>query len=523
MAMFERPTLSLRPFLFAAALLMPALASAESEDVPAAQDAPAEVEAPVIVVEDGPPPAPDLTELLSPLTEDRLFRDAQVSFQVVDLESGQEVYGYGADDGLAPASTMKVVTAAAALRELGPSYRYTTSLLSDGKVNNEGVLEGNLYVRGTGDPTLVVEKLWKMVYDLKLEGVDSVKGDVVFDSSFMASDLSIPGWNKKEDIKRGPSYFATLGALSLNFNTAAVVVGPGPTVGEAARAQLETAAPGIVKIDNQLVTGSRGSRRSIRMERKVEGNKMTLELRGTVPQGSSAQRYYRTVPNATAHFTAAFAAMMKDQGIKVGGHYVDGLTPDGAKAIVNLRSPPLAVILMDTNKYSNNFMAEQVLATLGAESHGLPGSTEKGLLAVGEYLTELGIPEDEYLLVNGSGLSRDARLRPTHLNAVLVDMANDNKVGQEFSASLAIGGRDGTLWSRFRDEDQVDRLRGKTGTLNGVHCLTGYVEAADGKRYAFTFLVNDLPYSISRARRVHDRFADLMFGLDREGLAENTQ
>ena len=314
--------------------------------------------------------------------------------------------------------------------------------------------------------------------------------------------------------------FPSLGALSLNFNTAALIVGPGDTVGEPARALLETPAPGVIEIESELKTTARGTRRNIRLEREVEGSKMVLKVKGTVPQGSSVQRYYRSVPDPTAYFTAAFAAMMKQHGIKVRGHYIDGTTADDAKRLVQLRSPPLAVILMDTNKYSNNFMAEQVLKTLGAEVGGLPGSTAKGVDVVRDYLSSLGIPKDEPVLVNGSGLSRELYLRPTHLTAVLVDMAHDTRVGHEFAASLAIGGRDGTLWARFRDEDQVDRLRGKTGTLNNVHCLAGYVEAADGRLYAFAFLVNDLPYSISRARRVHDRFAELMFGLDSEALAE---
>ncbi|MCB9761533.1 MAG: D-alanyl-D-alanine carboxypeptidase/D-alanyl-D-alanine-endopeptidase [Alphaproteobacteria bacterium] len=467
-------------------------------------------------------PVASLDSVLAPLTEDRLFRDSSVSLQVVDVATGQEVYAYNADTALNPASTMKVVTAAAALRELGPSYRFTTTLLRDGDVNNEGVLEGDLYVRGTGDPTMVLEKLWKMVYDLKLEGVTEVSGDVVFDRSFMDSEYAIPGWDKKEDIERGPSYFPSLGALSLNFNTVAVVVGPGPKVGEPARAQLETAAPGIIEIENELRTGSKGTRRVINLEREVEGSKMTLKVSGSIPQETSAQRYYRSVPDPTAYFTAAFADMMKQHGIKVRGHYVDGETPSDARQLVELRSPPLAMILMDTNKYSNNFMAEQVLKAVGAEAKGAPGTTAKGLEVVSEYLTELGIPEGEATLINGSGLSRELYLRPTHLTAVLVDMAHDPKVGHEFSSSLAIGGRDGTLWARFRDEDEVDRLRGKTGTLNGVHCLAGYVEAADGREYAFAFLVNDLPYSISRARRVHDRFADIMFGLDAQALAESS-
>lgn len=491
-------------------LLLGALALALAFGSTSEADGPSVVAAPVA----------SLDPLLQPLTEDRLFRDATVGLQVVDVETGQEVFSHNADLAMLPASTMKVVTAAAALRTLGPSYTWSTTLLTDGQIQPDGVLEGNLYVRGTGDPTFVVEKLWKLLYDLKLEGVTEIKGDIIFDRSFMDDVYSIPGWTKEEDVEDGPSYFPTLGALSINYNTAAVVVGPGAVVGQGARAVLETGAPGIVEIESKLVTSSRGSRRNIRMEREVEGSKMKLKLSGTVPLGSEAQRFYRAVPDPSAHYTAAFAAMVKQHNLKVSGRYLDGATPPGAHQLVELRSPALSVVLMDTNKHSNNFMAEQVLKTLGAETRGLPGTTEGGLSVVADYLKAVGVPTEEFKLVNGSGLSREFKLRPSHLDAVLVDMAHDHHVGAEFQASLAIGGRDGTLWARFREEDEIDRVRGKTGTLNGVHCLAGYVEAADGRMYAFAFLVNDLPYSISRARRVHDQFVEIMFGVDSAAVAE---
>jgi D-alanyl-D-alanine carboxypeptidase/D-alanyl-D-alanine-endopeptidase (penicillin-binding protein 4) len=161
---------------------------------------------------------------------------------------------------------------------------------------------------------------------------------------------------------------------------------------------------------------------------------------------------------------------------------------------------------MDMNKYSSNFIAEQVLKALGASNSSGPGSTLKGVEKISAYLESLGISNEEYVLVNGSGLSRRIVLRPEHLTAVLVDMASDAKVSPEFMASLAIGGRDGTLWSRFRDEKQVGRLRGKTGTINGVHCLAGYLNGSDGKSYAFAYLVNNLRGGISRARKAHDQF-----------------
>jgi serine-type D-Ala-D-Ala carboxypeptidase/endopeptidase (penicillin-binding protein 4) len=476
---------------------------------------------PVMAQDDTPPvqvvaaPSQPLDALLQPLTEDNLFRDATVALQVVDTRTGEEVYGWHQDDSLVPASTMKVITAATALKELGPSYRWTTEVLTDGKIGDDGVLRGNLYVKGSGDPEMVVETLWKLAYDLKLEGVNEVQGDIVFDDSAMTSERGIPGWKKKVDLEDGPAYNPSLGALSLNFNTVAVVVAPSETVGGDARVQLETPAPGILSVESELTTTAKGGRRHILLERAIDGRKMTLKLGGSIPQGTRAQKYYRSVADPTAYFQGAMANMLTKHGVKVRGKWREDVTPEKTKLLVRHRSSALANVLASTNKHSNNFMAEQVLKTLGMEIEG-EGSTEAGIRVVDRYLQGLGIAPEEYTLVNGSGLARGIRIRPSHLTAVLVDMEHDDQVGAEFRSSLAIGGRDGTLWARFREDDQVGRLRGKTGTINGVHCLTGYIDSEGGDRFAFAFLVNDLPYSIARARQAHDRFADVLFDLGAE-------
>lgn len=464
-----------------------------------------------LAVDGVPAPSVSLVDELAPIASDRMFRDADVAWQVVHVDSGEEVYAWGDDKALNPASTMKVLTAASALHHLGPSYRFSTELYTDGEIDASGVLRGNLYVQGHGDPTLVVERLWKLMVDLKLEGVERVAGDVVFDESWLSTDYQLPGWDKREDIERGPSYFPALSALSLNFNTVALVVGPGGEVGEPARLQLETPASGYVILDNQLTTGAQGSRRWLRIEREIVEEDLKFTVTGSIPSGSGVRKYYRAVVDPTAHFMAAWEDMEDSVGIDVTGTHRRGDTPERADLVLQLQSPPLPSILMDMNKHSNNYMAELVLRTTGAEVYG-EGTTEAGLAAIRDYLTELGIPEDEYTLVNGSGLSRDIYLRPSHLNAVLLDMASDRRVGSEFRTSLAIAGEDGTLWHRL--SDQPGRLRGKTGTLDGVHCLVGYVEAGDGDLYAFAFLVNHNNRGSSAVKKLHDRFARRMFALN---------
>jgi len=460
-----------------------------------------------------------LSEVLSPLKSDRLFRDADVAVQVVDLRSGEEVWSDGADTGLNPASTTKILTAATALKSLGPSYSFTTIVYGADEPDGAGVIGGSMYIRGGGDPTLVVEKLWKIARDLELAGITKVKGDLVLDESFFGPDHTLVGWNKKRDIERGPSYFPSLSALSLNFNTVAIVVRPGEESGKPAVVQLETPAGGYITLTSTMTTGRSGSRPTVGIERKVGKSTMTFAVEGAVPVGDRVRRYYRTVDDPTAYFGAAFRGMLADRGIEVTGKTQLGVVPESAEPLASLSSPPLSSILMDMNKYSSNFMAEQVLRTVGAETKGV-GTTASGLAVMREYLDDLGLDPATYTLVNGSGLSRNGSIPPSVLTGVLVDMAHDSRVGSEFKSSLSIAGRDGTLRRRLVDE--AGRLRGKTGTLDEVHCLAGYVESADGGLYAFAFLANGFRGGSSRVKRVHDRFARLMFEVSSDASADDS-
>ncbi|MFT7520633.1 MAG: D-alanyl-D-alanine carboxypeptidase/D-alanyl-D-alanine-endopeptidase (penicillin-binding protein 4) [Kiritimatiellia bacterium] len=481
--------------------------SADQTATPASQDSAPPVQSVVAAV----PKRVDFDVALAPIAKDRLFRVAKTALVVVDVLTGETVYERKANQQLVPASTMKVLTAASALQVLGPAYRFTTDVYVDGEVDQAGVLDGNLYVQGHGDPTLVVERLWKLVYDLRIRGIKEVRGDVVFDEGYFDTAYQLPGWDKKKDLRDGPSYFAYTSALSLNYNTAAVVVGPGAEVGQKARVFIETSAQDYVQVVNEAVTGAAGTARWVEMEREVTADKVIFKVSGTVPSDDEVKIYYRSVVDPTAHFIAAWKDMEAVHGIKVEGKHRRGTVPPGADLAYTHRSVPITAILMDMNKYSNNFIAEHVLKAVGAEAYGAPGTTEKGVRYVQEYLKTLKVDPSHHHLVNGSGLSRSATLRASVLTAVMVDMANNQAVGGEFRTTLAIAGLDGTLWARLKD--QPSKVRGKTGTIDGVHCLTGYVRAGDGRDYAFAFLVNDLRGGTSQAKRLHDRFLRRMFNV----------
>ncbi|MFT5683800.1 MAG: D-alanyl-D-alanine carboxypeptidase/D-alanyl-D-alanine-endopeptidase (penicillin-binding protein 4) [Myxococcota bacterium] len=457
-----------------------------------------------------------LAELLDPLKEDRLFSSADIGIQVVNVATGEEVYAYRADENFLPASVMKVVTAAAALRSLGPAYRFTTAVLRDeeAEIDAEGTLVGNLYIWGGGDPQLVVEQIWKMARELKLAGVNKVDGDLVFDSEYFDDEYLIAGWNKKVDITNGPAYFAPISALTVNYNTTAIVVAPGPEAGEPARVELETPVD-LFTLENTVTTGRLGSRPWMTIERDVnwKTGEITFTMEGNIPMGEEPWRYYRAVADPKTHFMDVFEEMMAAHGITVTGRSRLARAPTDTVALVSWKSPSLQDLLNQMNKNSSNIIAEQVLKAMGAEVHGAPGTTEKGLQVISDYLTSLGIPAEETSLVNGSGLSRQLTLRPSHITAVLMDMYHDRQVGAEFLASLSVGGQDGTLRRRFNDDEQAGRVRGKTGSVNGVYCLAGFIDAGDGEVYAFSFLVNNFSRSSRPVRRLQNRFGESLLEL----------
>jgi D-alanyl-D-alanine carboxypeptidase/D-alanyl-D-alanine-endopeptidase (penicillin-binding protein 4) len=492
------PRLFSRILLLAALSVHPALA----QDPAAAS--PASPASPVAAAAVAPREA--MVRALLEVERDPLFKDARVSAQVVDVESGEEVWSVGADAALVPASVMKVITTHVALRELGPAFRVGTAVLAEGELRPDGVLDGNLYLRGQGDPSLVIERAWRMVLDLKLRGLREVSGDLVFDDTYFESGASlIPGWNNPDDIANPPAYFPMLGALSVNFNTVEVAVRAGAAAGAPTTVELGAPTKAVV-IDNASATGPASGKPSLRLQRTVDEKTkvLTIRIEGSLPERAPAEVFYRPVADPTTHAWSTFQGLLAQNGIVVKGRTRPGGTPAAARVVVQDSSPPLVELTAQVNKHSNNFYAEQLLRILGAEKRGRPGTTAKGLDVVSGYLTSLGFTANDFTLVNGSGLSRDIRLRPSVVNAVLIQAARDPVSGPEFVASLSAAGRDGTLRRRYRDDGMKGRVRGKTGTLAGVSSLAGYVRSVDGRLYAFTVFANGTANATARTRTVQD-------------------
>ena len=438
--------------------------------------------------------------LVSSLEHTEQFGRMDAAVRVVHLGTGEVVYDRQGERAMVPASTTKLVTAAAALHVLGPGYSWVTDLRGTAEPE-DGVLDGDLYVVGGGDPTLTTEDLWRLLQDLRANGVERVTGDIVLDDTRFVDDPVIPAWDNRDDHEEGPSYFPGIGALGLDFGVLTMVVRPASEPGRPALVRFEIPAPGYAEVEADVQTTTR-RRPRLELERETHGRKLVFRLTGAVPAGSRVRSLRRAVVDPSAYFRAVLSELLKQTGPRVEGTIRFGQLPTDTTHRVGVRwSPSLGAVLMDTNKWSSNFMAETVLRTLGAEAGG-EGSTAGGLAVVQEWMEALALPTEGVVVANGSGLSRDTRLSPAFLCALLQRMAADPRVGHEFAASMAIGGMDGTLRLRFRDFPA--RLRGKTGTLAGVHALAGYLEADDGQLYAYAFLANEIRGGTRVAKELMD-------------------
>lgn len=411
--------------------------------------------------------------------------NARVSMQVESLDDGQVVYSRNADDLLNPASNTKLVTAAAGLLRLGPEYRFTTDYLADKPIQRGRI--STLYVKGRGDPSVTTERLDGLVSDLWHRGVRSV-GEIVLDDSFFDREQFGPGWEQEVSDK---AWAAGVGALSLNHNSVAIYISAGDRLGARARVEVEPDARDYFVVDGRVTTVRANGRRKLRPHTVAEGDRTRIVVEGRIPLHAQTAVMFRRVGDPTFYYGQTLRMLLRQRGIRVTGRVKRGAAPPAAVLIQSYDSAELAAIIRDMNKVSSNFIAEMVVKTLGAELKGTPGSWAKGLEVEEDLLGELGIPRGTYVLKNGSGLNDTNRFTARQLATLLQAVWKRFPVASEFVSSLGIAARDGTMRLRMEGTDAAGRLRAKTGTLEGVTALSGYVQSLGGERFVFSVMVND--------------------------------
>ncbi len=415
------------------------------------------------------------------------LENANYGVEIREAESGKVIYSKNPDKLLTPASNMKLVTGAAALSGLGRSFRFLTEVYAEGDIER-GVLKGDLYLKGYGDPSLVDERLWILARDVAYSGIKQIRGKIIADDTYFDGVLHSEEWGNI-----GPeAYYAPISALSLNFNTFVVTANPASRAGRPPK--LFYMPPDKhLRLVNRALTVNGNGRCNLKVVENPE-RVNSYEVVGTIPVNSETTTIRRTIKDPALYTAGSFEAYLASWGVKVGGEITKGEVPKKAKLIAIRKSEPLSEIIWSMGKISNNFVAEQVLKTMCAENDSSEtdsATADCGIKVVEKYLEGLDIKPESYIMVDGSGLARDNKLTPSVINRVLLAMYRNPNLWPEFAAGLSVAGIDGTLEKRFLDSPLKGKLRAKTGHLMGVNSLSGFMPTKKGKMLVFSMMFND--------------------------------
>lgn len=416
----------------------------------------------------------------------RRIPETALSVLVHEIGRDEPLVSYNASVPRNPASTMKLVTTYAALELLGPAYAWRTRAWAIGPVNDLA-LQGDLVLEGGGDPFMTAERWWGFVNGVRQAGIERITGEVVIDNTYFQSQ----GDDRAAfDDRPYRSYNVLPDALMVNFQTVNVGVVPDAASGTV-RARVNP-QPANMVVENSVRLDREPCRRGaggvvVAMPDGPTGNR--LNLGGHYASGCGPLSVTRAVMRAPDFAFGTFKTYWQQSGGTLDGGMRLGPVPADARLVYTHESLTLAEVIRLVNKHSSNVMARHLLLTIGAEQAGRPATTAAGARAVAEFLASRGIAIGDLVIENGSGLSRIERISARGLADVLLD-AWKSPYAPEFQASLPLSAVDGTLLRRFRAPGMEGRLRMKTGNLQDVSALAGYVNAASGKTYVAVIILN---------------------------------
>ena len=445
-------------------------------------------------------PALALAQLPAPV-RDALARagvpESAVSAVVEPAGGGPRLASLNADRPLNPASAIKLVTTYAALDLLGPAYAFKTDVLVAGELSG-GVLAGDLVLKGGGDPKLTYERLWQLVRQLRARGLREIRGDVILDRSFFAPAPHDPAGFDGESRR---AYNVGPDALLVNFKAIDFRFVPEPS---GVRVLGEPDFPNVeIASRVKAVAGACNNwRRGIKYEIEENGLLATVVFSGTYPADCGEKTWPLSVFDADRYAESAFRWIWSETGGRFTGKVRAGTAPAGATLFHRFESEPLAALVRDMNKFSNNVMARQLFLALSAQK-GAPGDAAASERLVREWLAAKGIAAPGLALENGSGLSRTDRIAASTLAAIL-RAAWAAPVMPELVSSLSLFAVDGTFKTRNGSSAGQAHLKG--GTLTGVQSVAGYVLDAKGERRVVVMIVNH--ENANRAQPALDALVD---------------
>ncbi|OGB22641.1 MAG: D-alanyl-D-alanine carboxypeptidase/D-alanyl-D-alanine-endopeptidase [Burkholderiales bacterium RIFCSPLOWO2_02_FULL_57_36] len=382
-----------------------------------------------------------------------------------------------------PASTMKLVTTNAALELLGPVYTWKTQAYASALQVGD-VLHGDLIIKGSGDPKLVLEKFWLFLREIRSRGIREIRGNLLLDRSLFeqgAHDAALFDGDPLRVYNVGPD------ALLLNFKALNFRFVPNEA-GAAVNVTIDPPIDGYPVIAPRLSNGECGDWKS-KLQGVFNGHDSGFSGAFSLSCGERSWHVHPYQMTQNQYFEAVFRKMWTELGGTLIGEVKNGEIPVNARLVGESESAPLSEVIRDINKYSNNVMARQLLLTLAADVFKLPANAERGAQVLKTWMNRKNISAPELVIENGSGLSRVERISAETLGRMLV-AAFRSPVMPEFISSLPLAGHDGTMRRRLTTRTAAGNAHIKTGSLTDVRAIAGYVLAASGKRYALVFIIN---------------------------------
>lgn len=415
---------------------------------------------------------------------------ARVGVSVIDLTTGAELAARDADHAMNLASVTKLLTSTAALATLGSGFRWRTSVYG-AEPDERGAIAGELHVRGRGDPMLDAAGLRALAADVAARGVRSVDR-LVLDAGYFDDATEPPHFDEQP----GETAYFRAPVASFGVARSAVTVTVTADPGGAATVRLDPAPGDYVRLVNRGVTSITRGRTRLKVELKPQPDHLAIEVSGQIRWGEGRWEVRKRIDDPARFAGEVFRRALIEHGVKVRARAIgSGAVPPGATLLAAHDSAPLSEVVRQMNKLSDNYLAECVLKTLGAETRATPGPATwaDGLAALRSYLAKIGMPPTGYRTGNGSGLFAATEVSARQITTLLRAAHRDYRVGPDLVASLPIGGVDGSLARRWHGRPAQGRVRAKTGTLEKVATLAGYV-AIDGEHpLGFAILVNDIP------------------------------
>ena len=440
-----------------------------------------------------PTPTGSISDRIDAIVNRRQLKSTQWSVLVEDLSNGEHVYKFNSDKNLLPASNRKLFTTALALDRLGPDYRFTTDLYLVGNKDTNGRFKGNLIVIARGDPTFCPswtrsgranERFQEWADTLLKNDIRSIQGDLIVDvSAYEPSERFAAGWNPDQ---LELAFSAPVGAFSFNENLVTAVVSPAKSTGLPCKVEFEPLAGGFRVMNSARTGGGKG----LFVTRDDDAN--IVSVRGSLSRGGAKRYVSMAVAYPAPYASNALLETLQDKGIRIAGKLQiaekQTAIPAGANKIISSQSEPLSEIIKQVNQDSDNFMAEHVYKAISLHDLG-HGSWEGTRKVEGAFLKRCGIDPKSVNFADGCGLSRNNSVSASVIVQLLCAMSK-HPYAEVFQDSLSVSGEKGHLKGRMGESASRGRIRGKTGFLKGVSCLSAYVDRPDGQRFVVSILTN---------------------------------